>query len=322
MNWKARIAFVGLLGCILSASVVLAQRGGPGVAPSLPSGVEALAPSPPLGPPPDAAAVARGTVLYERTFNCAACHGLTGRGGPSNAPDVTLSALAMQPDNGSALAAFIRVGRPDKGMPPIGVQLTEQDAADLSAKVRSLGFAAAPVAQAGRAGGRGAATGPGGAPLPAALAGQNLSILVGDPALGKRYFEGSVGKCATCHAVSEGETKPAASLAHIATKYPDPKLMQNAMLINRDLNWSPRTNRDVTATVTFADGRVLKGYLTSVSDFKVVIRDDAERETEIVRKDNEPKVVLTDRLQHHLDLLAIYMDNDIHNLTAYLATLK
>lgn len=318
MNWKERIAFIGLLGSILSASVVFAQRGGPSVAPSLPSGVQALAPSPPLGPQPDAAAVARGTVLYERTFNCAACHGLTGRGGPSNAPDVTLSALAMQPDNGRALAAFIRVGRPDKGMPPIGTQLTEQDAADLSAKLRSLGFAAAPVTQAA---GRGAA-GRGGPPLPAALAGQNLSILVGDPALGKRYFEGSVGKCATCHAVSDGETKPAASLAHIATKYPDPKQMQNAMLINRDLNWSPRTNRDVTATVTYADGRTLKGYLTSVSDFKVVIRDDAERETEIVRKDNEPKVVLTDRLQHHLDLLAIYMDNDIHNLTAYLATLK
>ena len=119
-----------------------------------------------------------------------------------------------------------------------------------------------------------------------------------------------------------GAASPAANLAQIATKYPDPKALQNAMLINRGLNWSPRTNKDVTATITYANGRTVKGYLTSVSDFKVVIRDEDGRETELPRKDGEPKVVLTDRLQHHLDLLARYQDNDMHNLTAYLATLK
>ena len=232
-------------------------------------------------------------------------------------PILTKSALAMQPDGGHGLSAFLRVGRPDKGMPPVPAPLTEQEAADLSAKLRSLGFAAAPAAATGRgAGGRG------GPPLPAALAGQQLSILVGDPKLGKRFFEGAVGKCSTCHTVKDGENSPAASLAHIATKYPDLKAMQNAMLINRGLNWSPRTNKDVTATITYANGRTVKGYLTSVSDFKVVIRDESGTETELPRKDGEPKVVLADRLQHHLDLLAIYHDNDIHNLTAYLATFK
>jgi hypothetical protein len=58
-------------------------------------------------------------------------------GGPNNAPDITRSALAMQPDGGRSLIAFIRVGRPDRGMPPVAVALTDQDAADLSAKVRS-----------------------------------------------------------------------------------------------------------------------------------------------------------------------------------------
>jgi len=199
--------------------------------------------------------------------------------------------------------------------------LTDQQAADLSAKLRSLGFAAAPPVQ-GAQGGAGRGRGQGGAPLPAALAGQQLSILVGDPLLGKRFFNGAVGKCSTCHAIAEGQTSSAVNLAHIASKYPDPKAMQNAMLINRGLNWSPRTNRDVTATITYANGRTLKGYLSSVSDFKVVIRDDNNVETELSRKDGDPKVVLTDRLQHHLDLLAIYMDDDIHNLTAYLATMK
>src|SRR5215467_5599167 len=84
-----------------------------------PQGITALAPSPPNGPPPDPAAVARGAALYETTLNCAACHGVTGRGGPGNAPDITKSALAMRSDSGRALAAFLRVGRVDKGMPPV-----------------------------------------------------------------------------------------------------------------------------------------------------------------------------------------------------------
>ena len=203
-------------------------------------------------------------------------------------------------------------------MPPIAGPLTDQEAADLSAKVRSLGFAAVQAPAAGRgAGGRG-----GGPALPPALAGQQLSILVGDPKLGKRYFEGPIYKCSSCHSVQAGAASPAANLAQIATKYPDPKALQNAMLINRGLNWSPRTNKDVTATITYANGRTVKGYLTSVSDFKVVIRDEDGKETELPRKDGEPKVALTDRLQHHLDLLARYQDNDMHDLTAYLATLK
>jgi cytochrome c oxidase cbb3-type subunit 3 len=311
----ARWAFVPVV--VLVTVLAAAQERPPGVAESLPSGITALAPSPPAGAPPDAASVARGTVLYETRLSCAPCHGLAGRGGPSNAPDLTRSALAMQPDGGRGLSAFLQVGRPDKGMPPLPVPLTEQEAADLSAKLRSLGFAAAPAAATGR--GAGGRAGP---PLPAALAVQQLSILVGDPKLGKRFFEGAVGKCSTCHTLKDGESSPAAGLAHIATKYPDPKAMQNAMLINRGLNWSPRTNKDVTATITYADGRTVKGYLTSVSDFKVVIRDESGTETELARKDGEPKVVLADRLQHHLDLLAIYGDDDIHNLTAYLATFK
>lgn len=286
----------------------------PGQAPA--QGITVLAPSPPEGPPPDPAAVARGTALYEITLNCAACHGATGRGGPGNAPDVTKSALAMQPDNGRALAAFLRVGRVQKGMPAIGT-LTDLQAADLSAKLRSLGFDAAQPQAGQRGGGRGARPG-----LPAALGGQQLSIVVGDPALGKTFFNGPIGQCSSCHSVVDGQPSAAANLAHIASKYPEPKTLQNKMVLSRDSDWSPRTDKSVTATITYADGRTLKGYLSSVSDFKVVIRDDKDLETVVTRADGEPRVVLTDRLQHHLDLMAKYSDNDIHNLTAYLVTLK
>ncbi len=35
-----------------------------------------------------------------------------------------------------------------------------------------------------------------------------------------------------------------------------------------------------------------------------------------------PKVVVTDPLQAHFDLLPKWTDTDMHNMTAYLATLK
>lgn len=304
------------LAVIAVAGAADGRLGGAAPGQSPPPGIAALAPSPPDGPTPDPAAVARGTALYETTLNCAACHGVTGRGGPGNAPDVTKSALAMQPDNGRALAAFLRAGRVEKGMPAVPA-LTAAQAAELSAKLRSLGFDAARTQGPQRGGGRGARPG-----WPAALTGQQLSIVVGDPALGKTFFNGPVGRCSSCHAVVDGQPNAAANLAHIASKYPEPKTLQNAMLLSRDSGWSPRTGKDVTATITYQDGRTLKGYLSSVSDFKVVIRDDNGTETVVARADGEPRVVLTDRLQDHLDLLQKYSDNDIHNLTAYLVTLK
>jgi cytochrome c oxidase cbb3-type subunit 3 len=304
------------LAVIAIAGATDGRFGGAAPRQSPPPGIAVLAPSPPDGPPPDPAAVARGTALYETTLNCAACHGVTGRGGPGNAPDVTKSALAMQPDDGRALATFLRAGRVDKGMPAVPA-LTAAQAADLSAKLRSLGFAAAQTPGAQRGGGRGARPG-----LPAALAGQQLSIVVGDPALGKTFFNGPIGRCSSCHSVVDGQPGAAANLAHIASKYPDPKALQNNMLLNRDSSWSPRMDKNVTATITYQDGRTLKGYLSSVSDFKVVIRDDNGTETVVARADGQPRVALTDRLQHHLDLLPKYSDNDIHNLTAYLVTLK
>ena len=98
---RRRVAVAAFAGFFVIVSVfAAAQERPPGGGESLPSGITALAPSPPAGAPPDAASVARGTVLYETRLSCAPCHGLTGRGGPNNSPDLTRSALAMQPDGG------------------------------------------------------------------------------------------------------------------------------------------------------------------------------------------------------------------------------
>ncbi len=287
-----------LLGALTlaAATAVLAQQ-------APPSGIERLAPRPLNGPAPDPTMVRGGEATYTQV--CAACHGVQGRGGPNNAPDLTMSAIAMAADGGRELHQFLQVGRPERGMPPYPVG--EAEAADLSAKLRSLAFAVGPPASAAGSAAAGAA---------------NEPVLVGDAKAGKTFFNGTAGGCANCHAVSEGQPSSASNLSKIAAKYPDPRVLQNNMVLNRGVYWTPAYSKDVTAIVSYRDGRSLTGYLSSVSDFKVIIRSEANEETTVVRKDGEPKVVLKDRLQHHLDLLPKYRDSDMHDVTAYLATLK
>jgi len=240
----------------------------------------------------------QGDALYQQI--CAACHGGDGSGGPGGAPDLRQSAIATAADGGRTLKSFLDVGRPERGMAPF--LLSEAQNAQLSATFRSLRAAAE------------AATG-------ADSSGVD-PVLVGDPAVGKAFFNGPIGRCNTCHAVEPDQSSSAANLAHIARKYPDARNLQNNMLLNRVFFWSPALSEDVTATVSYRDGRSYSGFLSSVSDFKVIIRDKAGVETTFSRDKGEPHVVLQDRLQHHLDLLEIYRDADIHHLTAYLATLK
>lgn len=294
---------VGLLTLLASAAAFAAvaqpRPAGPAPAAASSSPAAPIVGGLPPGRPPTPEMALRGNALFTQT--CSLCHGVNGHGGPGGAPDLTTSAIAMADDGGSGLMAFLAVGRPDRGMPARPV--TEMEAADLSAKLRSLAFPA--PAQGGRA-----AVPPG-------------KVLVGDAQGGKAYFNGSVGRCYTCHAVTPGVASSASNLSAIATKYPDPKNLQNSMLLTgRRFYWSAANSKDVTATVTYKDGRSLKGLLSSVSDFKVIIRDDSGKETILERRNGEPKVVLVDRLQHHLDLLPLYKDNNIHDLTAYLATLK
>jgi hypothetical protein len=83
---------------------------------------------------------------------------------------------------------------------------------------------------------------------------------------------------------------------------------------------SPRIAR--TATVTLPSGETVSGVLVRLTDFDVTIRDSAGRARTWLRSGGTPKVQVVDPLQGHVDLMAEYSDLDIHNLAAYLATLK
>jgi hypothetical protein len=75
-------------------------------------------------------------------------------------------------------------------------------------------------------------------------------------------------------------------------------------------------------TVTLASGEKVSGTLDRVDDFSVSLRDSSGEYHSFTREGSVPAVEIHDPLKAHTDLLAKYTDADIHNVTAYLVTLK
>ena len=77
-----------------------------------------------------------------------------------------------------------------------------------------------------------------------------------------------------------------------------------------------------TVAVTLASGQKAEGRLERLDDFIVVLRDSNGGIRSYPRNGAQPKVEIHDPLQPHMDLLTVYSDKDIHDVTAYLVTLK
>ena len=137
-----------------------------------------------------------------------------------------------------------------------------------------------------------------------------LDVLTGDPEAGRRYFNGA-GGCSGCHS-------PAGDLGGIAARVPDAANLQQRFLF-------PALRRDgknqVTATITRPQGTAVTGTIVRIDDFSVSIRDTAG-ELHSFNRGPDVNVQVADPLAAHHDLLDRYTDTDMHNLTAYLATLK
>jgi cytochrome c oxidase cbb3-type subunit III len=243
----------------------------------------------------DSAAVTRGKELH--VAQCGFCHGINARGG-SGGPDLTRSALVQEDEDGKQLGAFLRVGRPDRGMPPF--QFSEQESSDLAAFLHSEIFLAANRRYY-----------------------QVLDILTGDPKAGEAFFNGP-GKCTSCHSAS-------GDLNGIGAKY-DPTTLQVRMLNPRQGRGSgsdgppPRpylAPNALTVTVTLPSGVKASGTLVRLTDFDVTLYDGGTGEVRSwIRTGDVPNVVVTDPLQAHLDMWKRWTDTDMHNVTAYLASLK
>ena len=232
----------------------------------------------------DPAAVARGGKAF-RTY-CAGCHGVAANGGPG-APDLVRSLLVLDDEKGILIAPVIREGRPDKGMPKLG--LSEPQIADIVAWLHARTYAAGHRTT---------------------YVYQN--IVTGDPKKGEADFNGPAG-CSGCHS-------PTGDLAGIAKKY-DALTLQSRWIEPRSAR--SRSTKDMpTATVTLPDGKSLSGIIEQLDDFTVGIRDSDGQYHSFDRGTPGLALKITDPLQAHENLLPKYTDAEIHDITAYLASLK
>jgi len=146
-----------------------------------------------------------------------------------------------------------------------------------------------------------------------------LDVLTGDPQKGEAYFNGT-GKCNTCH-------QPTGDLKGIGARY-SPQQLQGRWLSpgggrgGRGAATGTVSRSQKTVTVTLANGEAVSGPLDRVDDFTVALHDSTGAYRSFIRNGDVPKVVITDPMKTHIDMLRNYTDADIHNVTAYLVTLK
>jgi hypothetical protein len=146
--------------------------------------------------------------------------------------------------------------------------------------------------------------------------GDHINVIAGDAAAGKVYFQGD-GKCATCHAVTGNAP---GSLAGIAARYRDPVDLQQALLFP-----TGRRGRVATApvmlTITPPGGKPVTGELVFLDDFDAQLRDSSGKLAAFTRTP-ALKVVKTDPLLAHHELLDRITDKNVHDLVVYLETVK
>jgi cytochrome c oxidase cbb3-type subunit III len=130
------------------------------------------------------------------------------------------------------------------------------------------------------------------------------ALLVGDPKAGLAYFNGA-GKCSTCHS-------PTGDLAHVGSK-------EQPLALTTSFLTPPA--KPFQATVTLPSGQTVAGKLEYLDEFTVSLVDNAGVYHTWPR-DRTKSVVVVDPLAAHKALLTVYTDKDIHDLLAYLVTIK
>ncbi len=249
----------------------------------------------------DKPTVDRGAKVFEA--KCVSCHGANARGGNGKAgADLMRSETVIMDHGGRELSEFLKFGRPEKGMPKF--QLSREDGVDVAIW---LHYQVSVVAD------RGAYVRP--------------NVFSGDPKAGEAFFNGAVGKCSTCHSVT-------GNLKGIGEKNNhDAPTLQGAILAGgRQFGRggrgrgaaapgappAPAALPTITTTVTLKTGEKFTGTPAFTNDFVVEIKLPNGESKTWLRNGEWPKVVNTNRLQAHVDLMFKYTDDDIHNLAAYL----
>jgi cytochrome c oxidase cbb3-type subunit 3 len=197
-------------------------------------------------------------------------------------PDLLRSPLVAHDVKGDQIGPVIRQGRPDKGMPAL--PLSDEQIQDVAAFLRER--AAEALSSSG---------------VPEHYPVEKL--LTGNAEAGKTFFEGA-GGCNKCHS-------PTGDLAGIASKHNS---------IDLEARMLYPEGKHSTAVVTLQNGEQVKGEVKHVDDFMIGLRD-ASGWYRSFRRDRV-KVELQDPLAAHRELLEKLTQANMHNLFAYMETLK
>jgi cytochrome c oxidase cbb3-type subunit 3 len=220
---------------------------------------------------------------------CGFCHGRDAAGG-AGGTDLTRSTLVAEDVRGDRLGSLIRSGRPGQGMPAFALSDS-----DLAAVVAFIHDQKRQLETAN--GGRRSV--------------DLADLQTGDAAAGKRYFDGA---CVRCHSAT-------GDLAGVA------KRLQGLALLQRMLypggagrGGTAATRAPQTVTVTLRSGQTMTGRLAYRDEFTIALTDPSGW----YRSWPVSQVTLTvdDLLQAHVEQLGKYTDDDMHDVLAYLQTLR
>jgi cytochrome c oxidase cbb3-type subunit 3 len=222
---------------------------------------------------------------------CSFCHGRDAAGGEGG-PDLTASALVEQDVRGEKIGPVVRNGRLDKGMPAF--QHTDEELAAIVAFIHDRKA----KAKEGRR-----------------RTVDVTDLQTGNAEAGMRYFNGA-GGCAKCHS-------PSGDLAGIAVKLQGLELLKRMLYREngRASESTPGSSGAIpTATVTLPSGQTVTGKLAYRDEFTIALLDPSGwyRSWPVA----QVKFTVMNPLEAHIEQLGKYSDEDMHNVLAYLQTLR
>lgn len=255
----------------------------PVVAPK-PASVVRRPPAFPERPPADDAVIERGKAIYG--VHCTFCHGADARGG-SGGPNLIRASLVLNDKNGDLIGPVVREGR--EGMPKFN--LTPTQISDIAAFIHSFKVGGYDVSRM-----------------------TPLTIVTGNAQAGEAYFQKT---CTGCHSIT-------GNLKGIGSRITDAKRLQQTWLMpgSGSARGGPESHVPPTTVTVTAGSKKVTGRLVRIDDFSVSLVEDDGTPRTFTRDGDDPKVELHDPLQGHRELLGSYTDKDIHDVTAYLVTLK
>ncbi len=202
--------------------------------------------------------------------------------GGETGPDLTHSKLVSSDKNGEAIGPVIRNGRPEKGMPRFNQ--SEPEIVELVAFIHKQQDDA--LSESGNR--RGVL---------------EADLHTGNAEMGKKYFDGS-GGCTKCHSAT-------GDLAGVVSRF-------NGLALEMQMLYPRNAKKKVT--VTTSSGQHYSGILDLQDEFTVGMTDG----TGTYR--SWPVTAITykvdNALDAHIDAMTKYTDDDIHNVLAYIQTLK